>query len=159
MPVDHVSPIIFNDHLQRVVEGSMDQTPGMFHVAAKCIRMLPATLDALLWRIRRNVRVHALPVLHLPVDRHTQLERARGIFVGGMPEALNHDRWRAADAGSEDLAGLPTGGVVGWVAPEKLHFAGLHDSDDVKISARANVGCNEGRPALQDVGGDCTYVA
>jgi hypothetical protein len=158
MPMDHISLIILHDHLQRLIEGSMDQTPDMFNIAAKCIHMLPETLDALLRWIRPNVVVHALPVLHLPVNRHAQLERARRIFVGSAPEALDHNRWRVANAISEDLAGKPAGGV-GWIAPEELHLASFHDSDDVKIPEGANVGRNEGGAALQDVGGDCTLVA
>jgi hypothetical protein len=116
----HTPIQILHRHLQRLIKATMHQAPDMANPAAKGIHMLPAP-----------TRREPLPMLHRAAHRDTQLERARGVLVGGRPVGLDHDGRRRADAAAEDLPGRPAG-AGGGVAGEHLHVPAGHDGDDVE---------------------------
>lgn len=139
--MDHTPIHILHRHLQCLIKAAMNQAPHMPNITSKSIHMLPAAA----------LRI-PLPMLHLAANSNAKLKRASGVLVRCRPVGLDHDGWCGPDAGAERLAGDPAA-AGGGVAGEDLHAAGVHYCDDVE-NAFADVGLDEGRPTLEDVGGD-----
>lgn len=108
--MDHLAPIRLHHHLQRLIKAPMNKRPDMPHVAPKGIRMLPLPLAAVARLCAAlQVQIDALPMLHLAIDGDAELEGAGRRLARRVPVGLHHDGRRGADAGAEDLAGLPAG--------------------------------------------------
>lgn len=161
--------VILHHHLQRLIKAPMDQAPHMLDIRAES-EFQPPLAGAQVTALRRiglDIRVDALPVLHLAVGGNAQLEAAGGRLVIGAPVVLYHDGRGVGDALPEHLAGCPLGVGAGVVvdvvagSPEHLHLAAAQHGDYVEVTygvgvvrVYADVGLHEGGAALQDVVGD-----
>jgi len=136
----------------------MDQTPDILNILAEGKHMVPGTMATRLGRVRIDVRVDTLPVLHLAIDGDEELESAGRGLIFGTPVVLDHDRWCTANIAAKNFTGNP--GRVGEsaaLAPEELHLATVKDCYDVEIAfavgvvqVQTDVRLHERRPALED---------